>query len=97
MERQFMLNEQARDRVPNSAANPLSTAFSAPKFRCRPARPDRTQAIDLKQIFGVERVPFGGWETFSPCRHGEAAGSAHAPEPAPGTLVIAELCRHVVG
>jgi hypothetical protein len=92
-----MLNEQARDRVPNSAANPLSTAFSAPKFRCRLARPNRTQAADLKQVFGVERVPFGGSETFSPCQQGEATGSAHARDPAAGTLVIAELCRHVVG
>ena len=92
-----MLNKQARDRVPNSAANPLSTAFSAPKFRCRPARPNRTQTLDIKQVFGVERGLFGGSETFSPCWQGEATGSAHAPDPAAGALVIAELCRHVVG
>jgi hypothetical protein len=92
-----MLNKQARDRVPNSAVNPLSTAFSAPKFRCRPARPNRTQTLDLKQIFGASRVPFGGSETFSPCWQGKSTGSAHAWDRAAGTLVIAELCRHVVG
>jgi hypothetical protein len=92
-----MLNEQARDRVPNSAANPLPTAFSAAKFRCRPARPNRTQALDIKHVFGDERGLFGGSETFSPCRQGDATGSPHAADPAAGALVIAELCRHVVG
>jgi hypothetical protein len=97
MERQFMLNEQARDRVPNSAANPLFGAKTRQEFRCRPARPNGTQALDHKQVFGVERVPFGGSETFSPCWQGHATGPAHAAHPAAGALVIAELCRHVVG
>jgi hypothetical protein len=92
-----MLNKQARDRVPNSVANPLSTAFSAPKFRCRPVRPNHTQIFDIKYVFYVERGLIGGSETFSPCRQGEATGAAHARDPAAGALVIAELCRHVVG
>jgi hypothetical protein len=92
-----MLNEQATDRVPNSAANSLPTAFSAPKFRYRGARPNRTQAADLKQVFGIARVLFGGSETFSPCWQGNASGSADAADRAAGTLVITELCRHVVG
>jgi hypothetical protein len=32
----------------SSAADPLPTAQSAPDFRCRSARENRDQAIDLK-------------------------------------------------
>jgi hypothetical protein len=48
-------------------------------------------------VFDVERVLIGGSEAFSPCCQGDATGSAHAADPAAGMLVIAELCRHVVG
>ena len=92
-----MLNEQARDHVPNSAANPLSTVFSAPKFRCLPARPNRTQAAELNYVFAVEQALFGGREAVSPWWQGHATGSADAADLAAGALVIAELCRHVVG
>jgi hypothetical protein len=55
------------------------------------------QANELNYVFAVEQALFGGRETVSPWCQGHATGSTHAPDPAAGALVIAGLCRHVVG
>jgi hypothetical protein len=97
MERHFMLNEQAGDRVPNSAANPLSTVFSGAKIPLPAGSAKSYQAAELNYVFAVEQALFGGRETVSPWCQGHATGSTYAPDPAAGALVIAGLCRHVVG
>ena len=45
----------------------------------------------------IEQALFGGREAVSPWWQGHATGSADAADLAAGALVIAELCRHVVG
>jgi hypothetical protein len=42
--------------MPNSPANPLPAAFYGPQFRCRQARPNRSQANDIQHIIGVRGV-----------------------------------------
>src|SRR3984893_15059873 len=40
------------------------------KFRCRRVRPNRTQATDLTNFFGLQRGLFRCREAFFPCRQG---------------------------
>jgi len=41
------------------------------QFRCRPARPNCTQAPDIVQVFDVERRFLAAGRRFSPCPQGD--------------------------
>jgi hypothetical protein len=48
------------DVPPNSAANPLPTAFYGPKIPLPTGPDNRTEVTDLQGIFDVDRVHFAG-------------------------------------
>ena len=48
------------DVPPNSAANPLPTAFYGPKIPLPTGPDNRTEVTDLQGVFDVDRVHFAG-------------------------------------
>src|SRR5271169_3478289 len=71
--RASMRNTQAGDRVPNSPANPLPTAFYGPEIPL-PADPrNRVQITDLQHIFDDEARISGTERRFFAAVRGNAA------------------------
>jgi hypothetical protein len=60
--------ERAAEFRCRSAADPVPAPQNAPDFRCRPARPNRVQLIDCKQILGPDRAISGGESAIFRCR-----------------------------
>jgi hypothetical protein len=51
-----MINTQAKGGV---LKFPCQFPCQAQEFRCRPAQPHPTQAIDIKEVFDIDRGFFG--------------------------------------
>ena len=66
--------ERAAEFRCRSAANPVPAPQNALDFRCRPARSNRVQRIDCKQILDPDRTIFGGENAIFRCRQGNCDG-----------------------
>src|SRR5260370_11952393 len=65
---------------PISAANPLPSAFWQAKFRCRAARQNATQAVDIRGLSAIEAAFLRDQNRVSPWSQGRTPLPGSAPQ-----------------